>query len=424
MARPFSFSSHPNSLGDMSNPTPSASASALSPRVRRAIWGLGFTQVIGYGTTYYLLGLMGVLIMRDLGLSKSVMLAGVSLTLMTSGLGGPIVGRFQDHQGSRFVMAMGSLLMGAGLVIIALAQGPWMYFAGWIVVAIGSPLSLYNAAFTSLARISGRNARRAIVLVTLIGGLASSIVWPITAAALNVLDWRSIVLIFAAINILLCAPLHAWLLDGREQKLDGAPMPEPVPAGLKPEAQRTAFLLLTSMLAMVSVVGNGWSMLAFPVLEGIGFGHAEAVLVASLVGVFQVLGRIGEMATSSRHSALRTAQVSNVLFGLSFVILAFAKGALLGGLLFAAAYGIANGLNTIVKGTLTLQLFGSHGYGERLGKVTLFPSLAATTAPVMGGLIVDLAGASGLVTSFMMLGFAAVSLMILLTRHCNRHVTS
>jgi MFS family permease len=408
----------------MSNPAPPIAPSALTPRVRRAIWGLGFTQIIGYGTTYYLLGLMGALMMRDLGLSKSVMLAGVSLTLLTAGLAGPIVGRFQDHRGSRLVMAIGSLLMGAGLAIIAMAHGPLLYFVGWIVIAIGSPLSLYNASFTSLARMSGRNARRAIVLLTLIGGLASSIVWPITAAALNVLEWRSIVLIFAAINILLCAPLHALLLDGREQKLDGAPMPEPVPAGLRPDAQRLAFLLLTSMLATVAIVGNGWSMLAFPVLEGIGFGHAEAVLVASLVGVFQVLGRIGEMATSNHHSALRTAQVSNVLFGLSFVILAVAKGALLGGLLFAAAYGIANGLNTIVKGTLTLQLFGSQGYGERLGRVTLFPSLAATAAPVLGGVIIDFAGANGLVISFMVLGFAAVSLMILLTRHCNRHAVS
>lgn len=400
---------------ELPSPTP------LSSHVRRAIWGLGFTQIVGYGTTYYLLGLMGPLIIRDLGLSKSVMLAGVSLTLLTSGLAGPLVGRFQDRQGSRVVMALGSTLMGLGLIIIALAKGPLLYFAGWIVVALGSPLSLYNAAFTSLARMSGRNARRAIVLLTLIGGLASSIVWPVTAALLNVLEWRSLVLIFGAVNVLLCAPLHGWLLDGPEGRLDGAPMPDPVPPGLKPEGQRMAFLLMTLMLACISLVGNGWSMLAFPVLQGLGFTFSEAVLVASLVGVFQVLGRLGEMATGGRHSALRTAQVSNVLFALSFVLLALAKGVLVGGILFAVAYGVANGLNTIVKGTLTLALFGSQGYGERLGKVTLLPSVAATLAPVLGGLLIDSTGASGLTSAFMALGFVAMSLMVLLTSHCRRH---
>lgn len=396
----------------------------LSPRVRKAIWGLGFTQIIGYGTTYYLLGLMGTPMMRDLGLSKSVMLAGVSLTLLTSGLAGPLVGRFQDRQGSRVVMALGSVLMGLGLLVIAIAKGPVLYFVGWGIVALGSPLSLYNASFTSLARMSGQNARRAIVLLTLIGGLASSIVWPVTAALLTVLEWRSLVLIFGVVNILTCAPLHAWLLDGREQQLDGAPLPQPVPAGLKPEGQTTAFLLMTVMLACIALVGNGWSMLAFPMLEGLGFTFSEAVLVASLVGVFQVLGRLGEMASAQKHPALRTAQVSNTLFAISFVLLALSKGVLLGGILFAAAYGIANGLNTIVKGTLTLALFGSQGYGERLGKVTLLPSVAATVAPVLGGLIIDRSGASGITIAFMAMGFLAMSLMVLLSRHCNRHAVA
>jgi MFS family permease len=408
----------------MSAPAEKPSSSPLSPRVRKAIWGLGFTQIVGYGTTYYLLGLMGALMMRDLGLSKSVMLAGVSLTLLTSGLAGPLVGRIQDKRGSRVVMALGSLLMGLGLIVIAIAQGPVLYFAGWGIVALGSPLSLYNASFTSLTRMSGQNARRAIVLLTLIGGLASSIAWPVTAALLTGLEWRSLVLIFGAVNILICAPLHAWLLDGRERQLDGAPLPEPVPAGLKPEGQRMAFLLMTVMLSCIALVGNGWSMLAFPLLEGLGFTFKEAVLVASLVGVFQVLGRLGEMATAQKHSALRTAQVSNVLFAVSFVALALANGVLVGGILFAAAYGIANGLNTIVKGTLTLALFGSQGYGERLGRVTLLPSLTATLAPVLGGLIIDRTGAAGISLTFMAMGFLAMSLMVLLSRHCRRHAVA
>ncbi len=67
---------------------------------------------------------------------------------------------------------------------------------------------------------------------------------------------------------------------------------------------------MTVMLSCISLVGNGWSMIAFPVLEGWAFDFKEAVLVASLVGVFQVLGRLGEMASAQKHTALRTAQVS------------------------------------------------------------------------------------------------------------------
>ena len=66
---------------------------------------------------------MGTLMMRDLGLSKSVMLAGVSLTLLTSGLAGPLVGRFKDRPCSRVLMALGSVLWSLGVQVFAIATG-------------------------------------------------------------------------------------------------------------------------------------------------------------------------------------------------------------------------------------------------------------------------------------------------------------
>ncbi len=151
------------------------------------------------------------------------------------------MGRFQDNQGSRVVMALGSLLMGSGLLVIAMAKRASAVFHRLGLCGAGfAALSLYNASL-HLARANVRpQCAPAIVLLTLIGGLASSIVWPSPSVLLNVLDWRSLVLIFGAVNILLCAPLHAWLLDGRERQLDGEPLPEPVPPGLKPEGQATA----------------------------------------------------------------------------------------------------------------------------------------------------------------------------------------
>ena len=393
----------------------------LSKQVRRAIIGLGFTQIIGYGTTYYLLGLMGGLMLDDLGLSKAALLAGVSLTLLTSAVFGPAAGRWQDRLGSRVPMALGSILMGIGLLILSQARDATLYFIGWGIIAIGSPTSLYTASFTALARMAGRNARRAIVMLTLIGGLASSIVWPVTAWMMTVMDWRSIVLIFAALNLLFCAPVHAILLDGEKPILDADGTPEALPAGLATGAQARAFLLLTTMLATLSIVGNAWSMLAFPVLSGLGYEFGTAVLVASLVGVFQVLGRIGELTSSGRHSPLRTAEISNLLFCVAFVALLMWQGALMAGVVFAAAYGAANGLNTIVKGTLTLAIFGSHGYGERLGKVTLIPGLTAAIGPVLGGFLMDIGGATGLVLAFCACTFLAFGLMVLLARHCRRH---
>lgn len=390
----------------------------LSKRAWRAIIGLGLTQIIGYGTTYYLLGLMGEVIRADLGLSSTVLLSGVAITLLASAVFGPAAGRWQDQLGSNVPMALGSILMGIGLLILSRAEDSALYFVGWSFIALGSPTSLYSACFTALAHMAGRNARKAIIYLTLIGGLASSIVWPITAWLMTVMDWRAIVLLFGGLNILLCAPLHALLLDGKKAHTEVGASPEKIPPGLPQQAQMRAFILLTTMLAVISLVGNAWSMLVFPVLAGLGFTFKDAVLIASLVGIFQVLGRIGELVSSSKHSPLRTAEISNLLYLTGFVMLIVWKGAFFAGIIFAAAYGAANGLNTIVKGTLTLAIFGSHGYGERLGKVTLIPGISAAIGPMLGGFIIEKGGAIALVFGFSACSFIAFALMVLLTRHC------
>ena len=390
----------------------------FSPALWRAILGLGLTQIIGYGTTYYLLGLMGGLIARDLDLSKTELLAGVSISLFAAAIFGPAAGRLQDRYGSKWLMSLGSILMAVGLLVIARAQGHVSYYSGWLLIALGSPTTLYSACFTALAHMAGRSARRAIIYLTLIGGLASSIVWPVTAWMLSVMGWREIVVFFAALNLVICAPIHALVVNGATRpEADGPPI-ETVDPALPQHALMRAFLTMTVMLTMVSLIGNAWSMLAIPILSGLGFSFADAVLIASLVGVFQVLGRVGELAGAERHSVLRTTEISNILFAAAFTILLVFKDVFYAGIAFAVAYGIANGLNTIVKGALTLAIFGSRGYGERLGKVTFLPGIGSTVSPLLGGLLMDLSGASGLVMVFTALGFLSFFLMVQLTRHC------
>ena len=56
----------------------------------------------------------------------------------------------------------------------------------------------YEAAFSTLTQHSGERARATISRVTLFGGLASSVFWPVTSFLLAHLDWREVCLIFAA----------------------------------------------------------------------------------------------------------------------------------------------------------------------------------------------------------------------------------
>lgn len=404
----------------MSNPSAPAKTSALSPRVRRAIWGLGLTQIIGWGTTYYLLSFMGGQIARDLGLPKGVMLFGVSMTLVGAALLGPWIGRWQDRRGAREVMAIGSLLIAAGLFAISRSSDAKLYFLGWLLISIATPMALYNAAFTGLTQLAGQQARRAIIFLTFLGGLASSIAWPTTAWMLNFLDWRGVIAVFALVNLAICTPVHLLVLGGRPQELD-ATSANVVAPGLPESATIRAFLLIAAVLATNAVIFNAWSLLVFPILEGVGFAASAAVFVASFVGVCQVLGRMGEMATGNRFTALQSATFAIVLLPLSFFVLIFANGSFFVGCFFALLYGVSNGLMTIARGTLTLVMFGSRGYGERLGKVMFASGLMGAAAPVAGGLVLDTAGTGPLIYSLLALTVCSCALMLVLVAHCRRH---
>src|SRR5690606_18662304 len=60
--------------------------------------------------------------------------------------------------------------------------------------------------------------------------------------------------------------------------------------------------------------------------------------------------------------------------------------------MFVVLYGCGNGLMTIVRGALPLAVFGSHGYGELLGRIAGPGFVAAAAAPVLFSALVETAG--------------------------------
>ena len=394
---------------------------ALRPAVRRAILGLGLTQIIGWGSTYYLLSLLGSTIGQELKLSNGLMLAGISITLASAALIGPIVGRWQDRAGSRIVMATGSAVMAVGLLLLSIAHTWLGYYFAWVVIGIGSPMALYSASFTALTQIAGQDSRRAISYLTFMGGLASTISWPATAWLMNYLDWRSIVMLFAALNLAVCVPIHLTCLGRRIVETEASPGSEIIEAGIPREAQNTAFILFSVMLALSGCIVNGWSQLVFPVLVGIGFLPGVAVFIGSIVGVWQVAGRMAEMLLARRLSIFWTGLVAISFLPLSFLILLNAEGNIMIGSLFAAFYGICNGLITIARGGMTLVIFGARGYGERINRITVAQNIAGAIAPIAGGYALDWVGAQMLLEIMLGIATLAFALMLMLRRHCVRN---
>lgn len=379
-----------------------------------AVWVLGASQIIGYGTLYYAYAILAPKMAREFGWPLPWIFGLLSAALLASGAISPFAGRCLDRYGPATVMAWGSAAASASLLLVASAPNAALFAVGVVMLELCSPFVLYNAAFAYLAERAGANARRRIVHLTLIAGFASTIFWPLTASLLDALSWREIYGLYAALHLLVGLPLHLWLRRPARESGHGSEAPSqrheaPEDAPLPPHLHARALWLVALGFALSGFLFSAISMQMVPLLASMGFG-AASVLVASLFGPAQVLVRFANMAGASERHPIEATLVACALLPIAAVVLAVTAPAVLGAGAFAILLGFGSGLTSIVRGTLPLALFGKSGYGSRLGRISAAQLVSSAAAPVALSLLIEGYGsgvALGVMAAVGTLGFLA-----------------
>lgn len=346
-----------------------------------AIVSLGITQIIAYGTLYYSFSILAPDMAKDLGWSKEWVFAALSGALLVGGLVAPWFGRMIDRHGAGRMMTAGSLLAAAALVACAAAPNAPFFVAALVGVEIASNLVQYGAAFALLVQIGPQTAPRSITYLTLIGGFASTVFWPVTAALHHHFTWQEIYLIFAGLNLIICVPLHGWLSRGLTlSHIQAKAASMPVAGRLPPEHRRAGFVLMVAGFALQALVAAAILVHMVPLLASLGLG-ASAAIVGSLFGPAQVLSRLINMVFGRNLSPIILAVIAATLMPVAVIVLALTAPSVPGAMAFAILFGLGNGLLSIVTGTLPLYLFGSDGYGRLQGNVTSARLVVSAIAP-------------------------------------------
>jgi hypothetical protein len=389
------------------------------------ICGLGITQIIGWGTTYYALGALSLDIAATMGWSKTLIFGAFSAALLLSGLISASAGRLIDKVGGRRVMMAGSLLSALGLAIIGIFPHPVTYVAGWLVLGLAMRLATYDAAFASLTQIAGSNARRAISYLTLFGGLASTVFWPVSHYLSLGIGWNHALLLYGVLHLVVCLPIHLAVLRGASGERESDRSETPTTALLPGRLRRRAMALFAAALALNGLVFSAISAHAVPLFGALGFEGEEAVFAAALIGPSQVASRLGEIMMGRRLNPLQLGLIAFGLLPLAIAIFAGAGFTWGAALAFAMLYGASNGLVTIAKGAVPLHLFGPKGYGEVLGVISAPNLMLNAAAPLLFALLLGLVPAQ---VALLIAGGAALAsslFMLWLTRlHCRAGGTS
>ncbi len=255
-------------------------APPLKPAVERVpvavILALGLTQNIGYGTLYYSFSILAPSIAKDFSWSNEWIFGALSVALLIGGLTAPWTGRGIDRFGAGRMLTIGSILAALALTACAFSPGKTVFVVALIAVQISSNLVQYGAAFALLVQIRPRTAQRSITYLTLLAGFASTIFWPITSALNAHMSRQNVYLIYAALNLFLCLPIHAWLSGGLAQtrKSDTSKTERAVAGSLAPAARMTGFLLMVTGFALQSFVNAAVLAHMVPMLSAIGLGSA------------------------------------------------------------------------------------------------------------------------------------------------------
>lgn len=377
-----------------------------APGARRVVVALGTTQTLAWASSYYLPAILARPIAADLGLASSSVFAAFSGALLLSAVLGPAVGRAIDTRGGRDVLTLSNLVLAAGLVLLACAQGIATLALAWAVLGVGIAIGLYDAAFATLAGLYGRAARAPITGITLIAGFASTVGWPLSALMEAEFGWRGACLGWAALHLVLGLPLNRLLVPP-------APPPEKLAAaGVAKPAPRFAMPLLAFTFAAVWTVTGAMAAHLPRLLEAAGATPSGAILAAALLGPAQVFARLLEFSLVGRFHPIVSARFAALGHPVAAAILALAGG--VAAPVFAVLYGMGNGVMTIVKGTLPLAVFGPAGYGARQGWIAAPARFLQALAPFGFGLLLERASVEAALALSAALSLSAfVALMLL-----------
>lgn len=182
-----------------------------APGMKKTIGILAFTQVVSWGGLYYAFTILAPHIQREMGWSPEIIYGAFSWALLVAGLASPGVGVLLDRFGGRPVMGAGSVVCATGFLILGTAHSQIAYFIAWTVLGIAMAMVLYEAAFATLNHAFPVGTRNAISTLTLFGGFASTVFWPLTLKLDGLVGWRDTYLLFGAVQLVLCAPLHTLM---------------------------------------------------------------------------------------------------------------------------------------------------------------------------------------------------------------------
>ncbi|WP_431966080.1 MFS transporter [Nocardia sp. bgisy134] len=387
-------------------PAPAATASGL----RRVLVVLCLTEITSWGILFYAFPVLLGDIASTTGWSATALTAAFSAGQLVAAVAGIPVGRWLDRHGPRGVMTAGSLLAVPALVVIATAPSLAWFVTGWLLAGVAMGAVLYPPAFAALTRWHGADRVRALMVLTLAAGLASTVFAPLTAVLSDRMDWRATYLVLAIVLAAVTVPGH-WL--GLRLPWPPRPTAEPGHAHVTdpgPIARSRPFVALAIALSASGFASFAVIVALVPLLTERGLDTGLAAIALGLGGAGQVASRLGYSAFVARTSVrTRTIAIVSAIAATTALLGVFTTAAAL--VAAAIAAGMARGVFTLLQATAITDRWGAAHYGQLTGLLSAPLTITMALAPFAATALASALG--GYSNAFLLLGALAAAAAVL-----------
>jgi MFS family permease len=345
-------------------------------RLFGAVGALSLDQLVAWGVLYYAYAVLSAPIAADLGVSRTAVAAAFSGCLLIAGWTARAIGPVLDERGTATLMRAGAVAGPFAFAALAAVGG----LGGLVLVfaALGAvhAVALYEPAFRTLVDWCPveRQRARMTLLLTSVGGLASTVFLPLTGWLVERHGWRPAVALLSALLALVLIPVRFAVPLPRRHNAAAAPRIRLA------EAPRSATLLSIGLsLHALASTGAFISLLWFLVERG--ETAAAAAAIAGLAGAAQVPGRLvggllrRALGDRSILAVLLAAQAAGLL-----------GAVVLGGpasIALIMLFGAASGMMTLERTTVLVDWYGRARFGAHQGRLSAATSTARAAAPFL-----------------------------------------
>lgn len=356
---------------------------------------LGVATVGAYGLVLYGFGAFVAPIRDDTGWSNAAISAAFSISTLLGGLLALVTGRLLDQVGGRPVMAV-TLTVGSSLLVLSsFAWNATSFVLAWgfggAIIAAGL---FYNATMAITTRVTAEHERAsAYTWLTVIGGLASPIAFPLAGACTEAWGWRGAIRAMVAFMVIACLPA---VIAIRERHRPGEPSAASTPgatgfANVR-DALRSGHVVRWLVAASAALAG----LVAVQVhhvaaIEATGVAIASASLMAGIRGFLSLPGRAAVSFLATRLGVVNALRLMYLVMAVGTFALALA-GPIRWAWVFVVLTGITFGSVAPLQGLYAAELYGRERIGTLMGMQQVVFGVASAAGPFVLGLTVDLTG--------------------------------